>query len=238
MELPGTEKYTYHKHETITEKLRNQAHLGPRDAPCRFLTSKGRKKRALSPDIVTIPDQGEGYDESSDRIKILYPLGSTYNLRKDYLLPILQDNHQIIVSPETDFYRRMSVVHTQKKDSFVEIGCDFGFTVGIVECDHKLGIDKSTESIGIAHDNYPTCDLLQADLLECSMEEMQAILEDKKLRPCEDVEGGLVVAIDIGGNRELEAVVQCLDRVLNWWNPRLVIVKSRELYSLMLKQNM
>ena len=40
----------------------------------------------------------------------------------------------------------------------------------------------------------------------------------------------LVVAIDINGNRDLEAVEACLDRVLNWWKPRLVIVKSRSLY--------
>jgi len=40
----------------------------------------------------------------------------------------------------------------------------------------------------------------------------------------------LVVAIDINGNRELNAVLQCLDRVLKCWKPKLVIVKSRSLY--------
>ena len=40
----------------------------------------------------------------------------------------------------------------------------------------------------------------------------------------------LVVAIDINGNRELEAVQQCLARVQSMWQPRLIIVKSRALH--------
>jgi hypothetical protein len=59
---------------------------------------------------------------------------------------------------------------------------------------------------------------------------MEDILVKRKLRCC-DVDGGLVVAIDINGNRALEAVEACLERVLKLWNPRLVVVKSRSLYS-------
>ena len=43
-------------------------------------------------------------------------------------------------------------------------------------------------------------------------------------------DGGLVVGVDINGNRELEAVRECLGRVLEWWRPRLVVVKSRALF--------
>ena len=70
------------------------------------------------------------------------------------------------------------------------------------------------------------------DVLEQSREEMEDILIKYGLRGSGvDVEGGLVVAIDINGNRELEAVIECLERVLKWWKPRLVVVKSRSLYS-------
>ncbi|KAL7560770.1 hypothetical protein ACA910_005337 [Epithemia clementina (nom. ined.)] len=40
----------------------------------------------------------------------------------------------------------------------------------------------------------------------------------------------LVVAIDINGNRELEAVQSCLSQVQALWQPRLIIVKSRALH--------
>ena len=40
----------------------------------------------------------------------------------------------------------------------------------------------------------------------------------------------LVVAIDINGNRELEAVQDCILRVQSLWQPRLIIVKSRALH--------
>jgi hypothetical protein len=40
-----------------------------------------------------------------------------------------------------------------------------------------------------------------------------------------------VVAIDINGTRPLPAVQTCLALVVQTWQPRLVIVKSRELYA-------
>jgi hypothetical protein len=48
-----------------------------------------------------------------------------------------------------------------------------------------------------------------------------------------------VVAIDINGNRELPAVVKCVDRVLISGKerpPRLVIVKSRFLHAKLLEE--
>ena len=229
--LPNTEaKYTYHRHEKLTSKLQSESNNLSPTAPCRFLLSKGKngKKRNLATDTVTVPAQE--HDPSSDRIMIQYPKGSTYKLRKEYLLPIIQEERQIVVAPETDMYRRLSWVHTLQEDAFVEIGCDFGLTSGHVVCESKLGIDKSKTSLGIAKNNFPSDRFLEEDVLENTQEEMEDILERYKLRAC-DVEGGLVIAIDINGNRELEAVEECLDRVLKWWKPRLVIVKSRSLYS-------
>ena len=248
--LPNTDDdiYSYHRHEKLTSKLQSECcNLSPEN-PCRFLLSKGKdgKKRKLAPGVVTVPPQE--HDPSSDRITIQYPRGSTYKLRKEYLLPILQLDRQIIVAPETDIYRRLCWVHTVPSDSFVEIGCDFGLTSGHVVCESKLGIDKSSVSIGIAKKNFPEDRFLEVDVLENTKEEMKHILVEYKLRPSasapvlaskstseSDVEGGLVVAIDINGNRELAAVEQCLQRVLELWKPRLVIVKSRSLYSKMVE---
>ena len=46
----------------------------------------------------------------------------------------------------------------------------------------------------------------------------------------------LIVGIDINGNREYEAVRDCLQRVLDLWQPRLIIVKSRSMFRVMLEQ--
>ncbi|MGK3759072.1 MAG: hypothetical protein ACI8RD_011389 [Bacillariaceae sp.] len=257
-------KYTYHRHEKLTSKLQSESNLKKLlpSSPCRFLLSKGKdgRKTKLSKDTVSVvqnnKDDNEGHDDkddsdSADRIMIKYPKsGSTYKIRKEYLLPIIQDDNQIIVSPETDIYRKLCWIHTnQTNDNFIEIGCDFGFTSGNVICKNKLGIDKSKTSIDIAQKNYPTDQFLEIDVLEITLKEMEDILiqyqlqqqqdndnnddddDDTSSSPNNNEHGRLVVAIDINGNRELNAVIQCLDRVLKCWKPKLVIVKSRSLYS-------
>lgn len=219
--------YKYHRHDVLTRNLQKLSHQLPPDAPCRFLTSKGKggKKRQLTDATVTIPPQ-PNHDPINDRITIKYSLGATYNIRKSFLFPVIQQEKQIVVAPETDVYRRLCWVHTRPQDMFVEIGCDFGFTLGPVVCQYKLGIDKSKVSIDIAKKNYPNIDFLQVDVLEKTREEMKKIVSDRDVH----YGGGLVVAIDINGNRELEAVESCLTKVLECWMPKLVIVKSRSLY--------
>ena len=245
-------KYTYHRHEKLTSKLQSESNLKKLlpTSPCRFLLSKGKdgRKTQLSKDTVTVVQNNNDSESSSDRIMIKYPKsGSTYKIRKEYLLPIIQEDNQIIVSPETDIYRKLCWVHTnQDNDYFIEIGCDFGFTSGNVLCKNKLGIDKSKTSIDIAQKNHPTDQFLEIDVLEITLQEMEDILIQYQLLQQQDHdedENGnenenennhgsrLVVAIDINGNRELNAVIQCLDRVLKCWKPNLVIVKSRSLYS-------
>ncbi|GFH60594.1 hypothetical protein CTEN210_17070 [Chaetoceros tenuissimus] len=232
----GEKVYTYYKHEVITKSLQENAHNLAVNTKCRFLTSKGKngKKRKLDDATVVLPEQDN--DPKSERITIMYPKGSTYNIRKSFLYPILEKDYQILVSPETDLYRRLCWVHTRPNDSFIEIGSDYGFNIGSVVCDKKLGIDKSAESVATSKKNYPIDDFIELNLLEIPEEEIIEVLSERKLRN-EDVDGGLVVAIDINGNRELEAVEDCLKRVLECWVPKLVIVKSRSLYAKMTELN-
>ena len=84
----------------------------------------------------------------------------------------------VIVTPETNIYRRIAKAHTTPNDSFMEIGCDYGITVDKIrkamvdagdvplawqptETNDNaqkdieascLGIDRSQESIGIANE--------------------------------------------------------------------------------------
>ena len=68
------------------------------------------------------------------RVLVRYPKGSTYHVRKSFLLPVLEpgavtSDRIVLVVPETPEYRRASVVHTTVGESFLEIGCDYGMCV-------------------------------------------------------------------------------------------------------------
>ena len=102
----------------------------------------------------------------------------------------------------------------------IEIGCDFGILVKSVDAKSSLGIDKSEESIKIAKGKYPDQKFLLGDVFEG--------LEISPKNP-------LVVSIDINGNRQLPAVLKCIQIALDLWSPRLIMVKSRELHAKMVK---
>lgn len=107
--------------------------------------------------------------------------------------------------------------------AFLEIGCDFGILVDSVDAKSSLGIDKSEESIQIANSRYPNQRFLLCDVFEDDLtEEISRIQKES-----------LVVSIDINGNRELPAVLKCIQFVLDSWAPRLIMVKSRELHAKM-----
>ena len=226
--------------------------------------------------------RASGQDASIDdepRVLVRYPKGSTYHVRKSFLLPVLEpgvvtSDRIVLVVPETPEYRRASVVHTCVGESFLEIGCDYGMcvdrvrkalsevgavplvttaagdaskTVTAKEDDNDkdgsgenlvacLGVDKSPESIEIAEERYPdTTFSIEDALSDEGTAKMRALCKQKLV-------GGHpnVVAIDINGNRLLDHVVECVERVMNpgtdvvmgenWDLPRLIIVKSRFLY--------
>mmetsp|Transcript_6456 Transcript_6456/g.18455 ORF Transcript_6456/g.18455 Transcript_6456/m.18455 type:complete len:241 (-) Transcript_6456:1620-2342(-) len=184
------------------------------------LISKGKKKcpqlhkraRVISEE----PDE-EG------RIQVQYPSGSTYRVRRKNLMPTFEHlDNLIVVASETNDYRRMSIVHTRQEDHFIEIGCDFGILVDSVDAKSSLGIDKSEESIKISRERYPDQKFLLGDVFEANLE-----IEPRN---------PLVVSIDINGNRELQAVLKCIQLVLDLWSPRLIMVKSRELHAKMVDE--
>jgi len=187
-------------------------------------------------------------NDVDDRILVQYPAGSTYRVRRDLLVPILDfdtvSSHNlhhnmtnlIVVYAEPNEYRRASVTHTGPNEDFLEIGCAQGVTCHRVHTTTSttstnnnknaqrravVGLDKSESSIATARQRYPACHFLTADILEESNDP-----DD----PVNRVAPPSVVALDVNGNRELEAVVQCLKAVLARWKPRLVLVKSRALY--------
>ena len=229
-------------------------------------------------DTTGAPGQDAAGDDEP-RVLVRYPKGSTYHVRKSFLLPVLEpgvvtSDRIVLVVPETPEYRRASVVHTCVGEGFLEIGCDYGMCVDRVrkalsevgavplvatatgdarenvvakEDSNKndgrgqnrvacLGVDKSPESIEIATERYPDTTFSVEDALsDEGTAKMRALCKQKLV-------GGHpnVVAIDINGNRLLDHVVECVERVMNpgndvvigenWDLPRLIIVKSRFLH--------
>lgn len=206
--------------------------------------SKGQNRKQqqelfMRAKIIHTPEK----DDKLVRYQVQYPAGSTYWVRASLLHPILPLHHAILVWPETPQYRRCCVVQTWNDEHFWEIGCDFGVTTHRVwqaNCtlprDRKaciVGLDKSKESIQEAQRRWmndinnvcpptnhsPGLYFLQHD-----------ILQDNTTTILKDFPTPNVVAIDINGNRELPAVLQCIQKVIRSYRPRLIIVKSRALY--------
>jgi hypothetical protein len=248
--------YEYILYEDIEQRFLERLKPG---TLCWVLKSKGQQQPAelfLRARVVT-DDQDDGPER---RILVRYPRGSTYSVKRVNLIPVLEPprvESLVIVMAETPDYRRAAVIHTCIGDSFLEIGCDFGPTVDRVQralaeslgvpldpnddpvllpaCQKGrvwcLGIDKGPESIEVATKRYPSCTFsLEDALTERGMKQLCELCETRL-----ECKSPSVVALDIGGNREIPAVLQCLYNIMNppsetWVTPRLILVKSRFLH--------
>lgn len=164
-----------------------------------------------------------------DRIRVEYPSGSTYKVRPSLLEGILSEDlstaafhgYNVLVYRETDSYRRACVIHCGPEEDFCEIGCAEGIACEKIRQTGSpnrvpIGIDKSATCIDEAKRRHSGCKFLKADIFEEDFE--WKVLSPK------------IVAIDINGTRQLEAVLSSVELVLRHWKPRLVLVKSRALY--------
>jgi hypothetical protein len=198
-------------------------------------TASAAKENHLSHD-----NHDNNDDRNDPRIQVQYPSGSTYHVRRSNLVPVVLEDQSniIVVASETNDYRRTAIVNTLPNEHFVEIGCDFGILVDSVRCVTTLGIDKSETSIEIAKSRYPTRQYILGDIFEAEEKDMIFQTIQSNTRQVEEQNlnsSSLVVAIDINGNRELPAVLKCIEIMLDL-SPRLIIVKSRALYA-RLKKN-
>jgi hypothetical protein len=197
-------------------------------------------------------------EDIKERTLMRYHNGTVYYAKNAYIDVVMPvDQPIVIVVPDTNSYRRLAAIHSTVGDRFLEIGCDFGKCTKKVykaladvsdvlplssslvttksddnvssaaaavneERGIALGIDKSEESIRVAKEECAGCGRYEI---------ADALLDyDGVLQLCTDYLGRhpTVVAIDINGNREAEAVVQTIDNVMNMSAkpPRLIVVKS------------
>ncbi|VEU41425.1 unnamed protein product [Pseudo-nitzschia multistriata] len=216
-----TQPYRYIRYENAESAYFPESAI-PLDTLVWVLLSKGKSK---VPQLYTRARVHCAEPDAEGRIQVRYPSGSTYRVRRKNLVPVFEElEGLIVVAAETNDYRRMSIVHTRKEDHFIEIGCDYGILVDSVDAKSTLGIDKSEESIDIANERYPNETFLLGDVFE----------DDLDVVP----QNPLVVSIDINGNRELQAVLKCIQLVLDSWSPRLIMVKSRALHAKMVNEGM
>ncbi len=212
-----SQPYRYLKFEHIENEFFNDPEnktLFP-ETLCWVLSSKGKGK---TPQLYERARVVLSCEDDDHRILMRYPKGSTYRVRRSNLMPVLEhQSHLVLVASETNDYRRTAIVHTRNEDHFLEIGCDFGILVDSVDAKTSLGVDKSEESIQIARQRYPNREYILGD-----------IFEDDLTIP---LGAPSVVAIDINGNRMLPAVLDCIQLAMEKFSPRLIVVKSRELYA-------
>eukprot|EP00545_Synedropsis_sp_CCMP1620_P001174 CAMPEP_0119021232 /NCGR_PEP_ID=MMETSP1176-20130426/25577_1 /TAXON_ID=265551 /ORGANISM="Synedropsis recta cf, Strain CCMP1620" /LENGTH=289 /DNA_ID=CAMNT_0006975793 /DNA_START=32 /DNA_END=901 /DNA_ORIENTATION=+ len=202
------------------------------------------RARIVSGDVVVETNPTTSGPETEARVQVCYPSGSNYNVKSAHLHCVLEHAKNIIlVIPETDLYRRTCQIHTLPNEDFLEIGCDVGLCckriadTGVVllnnckaapdgqnklDARRVVGIDKSDVSIAKAKARYPTMDWFHWDAVEGSRSDFSDL---ESLEPD-------VIALDINGNRELPAVLACINAIWNrhHWKPRLIIVKSRTLH--------
>ena len=179
-------------------------------------------------------------DNDIPHVWIQYPKGSTYYIAVTHLLPVHAHAHgpkKIWVYPETALYRKACVVHTTDQ-GFMEIGCDHGATLARVAQEsvgpavRVLGVDKAADSVASARQRHPHLPIVQWDCLKDDDPIPSAVQQFVD----QHASSAFHLAVDIGGNRDLTAVLQCLQRLLTLWRPRLVLVKSRALWRVLQAQ--
>ena len=154
------------------------------------------------------------------------------------LLPDLRATREeptiVVVTPETKDFRELVVGYITSTDRVLEIGCSSGeaSVLMLPTCQSWVGFDTSEEMLGMC----------KAALLEASSSGpstkkkdyhpviMNALVDSEKAR-IEACRFGVptFVACDIGGNRELVNVLRMISWAMESFEPKLIMIKSREL---------
>eukprot|EP00306_Pavlova_sp_CCMP459_P007122 CAMPEP_0185165108 /NCGR_PEP_ID=MMETSP1139-20130426/10436_1 /TAXON_ID=298111 /ORGANISM="Pavlova sp., Strain CCMP459" /LENGTH=361 /DNA_ID=CAMNT_0027730501 /DNA_START=69 /DNA_END=1151 /DNA_ORIENTATION=+ len=130
------------------------------------------------------------------------------------------DSGHVLVSETSDF-RSLAASQLRPTDVVVEIGSSYGRATNVLSkhCAKVIGIDTSLDLVQKARQQYPALDFRQFDVLA----------EPHLLASV--AHGCTVCFLDIGGNRDKAALVRAVPLVHRVLRPRLVCIKSRELFA-------
>jgi hypothetical protein len=155
---------------------------------------------------------------------------------------------------DTATFRALCCSSLHPTDKVVEIGCSYGKATGLIAYALKdptrvLGLDTSKEAVEAATAKYPQirfarCDVMANphiayDLVQDLLKPKEQRVDEKERNDCKDgkIDSGeaddLVIFVDIGGNRELDAITNILPWIAAHLPraPRLIVAKSQSLYS-------
>ena len=143
-----------------------------------------------------------------------------------------------VVCPFTDEFRQLASV--VPVDSIcIDIGCSYGRATEVLgkrltAPSQVVGLDISAEAIQSAKKQYPEIKFMKSDALRDPMSTLHTVQHLQNAHP--DSADKLIVFVDIGGNRELEALVALLPWVERELKPVAIVVKSETLFAAIMKE--
>ncbi|KAJ3182187.1 hypothetical protein HDU85_003229 [Gaertneriomyces sp. JEL0708] len=167
-------------------------------------------------------------DPVTGRYKVHYPSNDTTchvnpaRLHRVYPTDEKSITATVLICGDTTNYRRLARSQVRSHHRVVEIGSSYGVCTDIL-AQHSspelvLGIEISLGLVKEARKRYPHLSFECLDALH-HRERVAFLAKDAD-----------IVFMDVGGNRCLDIVIQVLDFVVTCIKPRLVVVKSEELY--------
>ncbi|KAJ8608237.1 hypothetical protein CTAYLR_009476 [Chrysophaeum taylorii] len=156
--------------------------------------------------------EGPGEGEFAGRVRVSWEDGSVYHARRGSLQRLYDG---LVVVARTEAFRALAA-QVSREDAVLELGCSAGAATRLLvrRARTVVAVDKSKEMIRAAKDRAPGATFLQMD-----------VLRDDAW----DASEADVVFLDLGGVGALDHSATLLKRLLGRRDPRLVVVKSREL---------
>jgi SAM-dependent methyltransferase len=248
---PYNRANTYKKNATpnMTDNGQPSAKRHKRNDPpawCIFPPKQRAEVRVGQTVLLKTISKGERYergsisvvdDKGSENVHVQIegePTGTTTKLgKKDQrrrLLPDLSKSRTILVTPETNYFRQL-VGHVMYSDTVLEIGCSSGETSKLLiqNCRSWVGFDTSEEMLDICMEMIASAP--ESATKQCHAVIVNALVDKKNAREeaCRFGTDPNVIFLDIGGNRECINVLRMVSWVMEEFDPRLVVIKSREL---------
>lgn len=161
-----------------------------------------------------INDSNSKFDQ---HFQVLLPDDLLLSFKPKRLTVVEKEPLNIILCPETKFYRNLAKSQVLENERVLEIGCDFGLTTNFLSkgTNQTFGIDKSYYHIKEAQKTFPHIKFFHYDVLAKSLTSFGKF--DR-------------VFIDVGGDRDYQPVEEVIKKVIQELNPSQIYVKNRQLY--------
>jgi hypothetical protein len=149
---------------------------------------------------------------------------------------------RVVVVPTTTVYRRMASRLRGTVDLAVEIGSGYGNTTAALakavgDKGKCIGIDQSWKKAKGARENYPGIRFERLDILEDMAFVRRVCLEQTDAQSCSGRRKTIITFIDIGGVRELSALVRVIPWAVEELGSALVVIKSKRLAAVQSSSN-